>query len=601
VTAPGRPAPGSVWAPDRQRVRLRARQQETDLTRDRYGWWHGPGPLEPGTDYAFLLDEDGTPLPDPRSLWQPEGVHGPSRVYDHGAFGWTDQAWTGRALPGSVLYEMHVGTFTPGRTFDAALGKLDHLVGLGVDLVEVMPVNAFDGTAGWGYDGVLWGAVHEPYGGPDGFKRFVDGCHARGLGVILDVVYNHIGPSGAYLDRFGPYFAGSNQWGPALNVDGPGSDEVRRYVIDNALGWLRDFHVDGLRLDAVHAIVDRRATHLLEELAAEVDALAAGLGRPLTLIAESDLNDPRLITAREANGYGLTAQWCDDIHHALHVTLTGEKQGYYADFAAPGALVTTLRRAFFHAGTWSSFRGRSHGRPVDLRRTPGSRFVCYLQDHDQIGNRAQGDRLSAHLSPGLLACGAAIVFCSPYTPMLFMGEEWAAGTPWQFFSSFPDPDLAEAVRSGRRAEFAAHGWGEAEVPDPISPGTVERSTLDWAEPSEPAHRWMLDLYRSLIALRHRHPELADPRLDRFTVEAGPGERWLVLHRGSLRLACNLADEVDNIRLDRPAGTVLLASAEVTHEAHEGNVLILPPESFALVTTEAPGDGGGSVPDQPLVS
>jgi len=573
---------GSVWAPDHRQVRLWTAQEEFELTRDERDWWHPPQPLAPGTDYAFLLDDDDTPLPDPRSLWQPHGVHGPSRSYDHASFRWPDAAWTGRALPGSVLYELHIGTFTPEGTFDAAIQRLDHLVDLGIDMVEVMPVNAFDGIAGWGYDGVLWGAVHEPYGGPDGFKRFVGACHTRGLGVVLDVVYNHIGPSGAYLDRFGPYFAGSNIWGPALNVDGPGSDEVRRYVIDNACGWLRDFHVDALRLDAVHAIVDRRAMHLLEELAVAVDALSAGLRRPLSLIAESDLNDPKLITSREANGYGLTAQWCDDIHHALHVALTGETQGYYADFAAPDALEAALRSAYFHVGTWSSFRGRSHGHPVDIHRIPGSRFVCYLQNHDQIGNRAQGDRLSASVPPGLLACGAAIVFCSPYTPMIFMGEEWAASTPWQFFSSFPDPDLAEAVRRGRRAEFAAHGWGEAEVPDPTSPETVERSRLDWEEVTAPGHRWMLEMYRALIALRRRYPELADPRLDRFTVGSGPGERWLVLHRGLLRLACNLAGEWDNVRLDRPVGVVLLASAEVTHS---GCVLELPPESFALVTTE----------------
>ena len=572
---------GPVWAPDPERVRMRANDQTFEMTRDDRAWWHPPEPLLPGTDYAYLLDDDDTPLADPRSQWQPDGVFGPSRSYDHSAFRWTDGLWTGRALPGSVLYEMHIGTFTAGRTFDAAIERLDYLAGLGVDLVEVMPVNAWDGTAGWGYDGVLWGAVHEPYGGPDGFKRFVNACHDRGLGVVLDVVYNHIGPSGAYLYRFGPYFAGSNQWGAALNVDGPGSDEVRRYVIDNAVGWLRDFHVDGLRLDAVHAIEDHRALPLLEELAAEVDALAAGVHRPLTLIAESDLNDPRLITSREAGGYGLAAQWSDDIHHALHVTLTGETQGYYRDFAAPGALAATLRSAYFHAGTWSSFRGRTHGRPVDTQRIPGCRFICYLQNHDQIGNRAQGDRLSAAVRPGLLACGAAIMLCSPYTPMLFMGEEWAASTPWQFFASFPDPGLAESVRNGRRAEFSEHGWGEQDIPDPMSPATVERSTLNWKELSVPDHRFMLELYRGLIALRHGYPELADPRLDAFTVETGPGGRWLVLHRGDLRLACNLAGEVDNVRLDRHVGVVLLASAEVTHA---GRVLKMPPESFAVVST-----------------
>jgi maltooligosyltrehalose trehalohydrolase len=564
-----------VWAPHRDRVRLLADGATHELARDERGWWHTA--VEPAGDYAFLLDDDATPLPDPRSRWQPTGVHGPSCRYDHDAFAWTDQSWAGRPLAGAVLYELHLGTFTAAGTFDAAVDRLDHLVDLGVDFVEVMPVNAFDGTAGWGYDGVLWGAVHEPYGGPDGFKRFVDACHSRGLGVLLDVVYNHLGPSGAYLDRFGPYFAGRTIWGPALNLDGPDSDEVRRYVIDNALSWLRDFHVDGLRLDAVHALVDKSATHLLEELASEVDALAAGLRRPLSLIAESDLNDPTLVTSRDAGGHGLTAQWCDDLHHALHVTLTGETSGYYHDFGAPGALATTLRRAFFHAGTWSSFRDRTHGRPIDPRRHTGDRFLIYLQNHDQIGNRATGDRLTATVSPARLLCGAAIVLCSPYTPMIFMGEEWAAGTPWQFFASFPDPTLAEAVRTGRRKEFAEHGWGSAEVPDPMSPDTVRRSTLDWSELADPAHRAVYDTYRALIALRRAHPELADPRLDRFQVDTG--DDWLVLHRGDRRVLVNLGGTAATIPLDRPPGPPLLASAEPTTS---GPRVTLPAESFAVV-------------------
>jgi maltooligosyltrehalose trehalohydrolase len=414
--------------------------------------------------------------------------------------------------------------------------------------------------------------VHEPYGGPDGFKRFVDAAHARGLGVVLDVVYNHMGPSGAFLDRFGPYFAGRNQWGPALNVYGPGSDEVRRYTIGNALMWLRDFHVDALRLDAVHAIVDHRAKHILEELAEEVDALAAGVGRPLTLIAESDLNDPRHVTARSSGGYGLGAQWCDDLHHALHVFLTGEEQGYYKDFTAPGALKTTLENAFFHAGTWSSFRERTHGRPIDKAQTPGPRFLACLQNHDQIGNRATGDRMSFTVSPGVLACGAALVLCSPYTPMIFMGEEWGAGTPWQFFASFPDPELAEAVRTGRRREFAEHGWGESEVPDPMDPETVRRSTLDWAELDDDKHRSLFDTYRALIDLRRRHPDLTDPRLDRFRVDQD--ERVVTLYRGSIRVVCNLS--VDTVR--RTAGEVLLASAGVEADGAE---IVVPPESFAV--------------------
>jgi maltooligosyltrehalose trehalohydrolase len=568
--------PFAVWAPHRDRVRLVADGTTHDMTRDDRGWWHADAAGEV-SDYAYLLDDEDTPLPDPRSSWLPSGVHGPSRRYDHGAFAWTDQAWTGRPLAGSVIYELHIGTFTPEGTFDAALARLDHLVDLGVDFVEVLPVNAFDGTAGWGYDGVAWGAVHEPYGGPDAFKRFVDACHARGLGVLLDVVYNHLGPSGAYLDRFGPYFAGRTIWGPALNLDGPDSDEVRRYVLDNALGWLRDFHLDGLRLDAVHALVDKGATHLLEAMAAEVDALAAGLRRPLHLIAESDLNDPKLVTTRDAGGYGLAAQWCDDLHHALHVTLTGETDGYYHDFAAPGALPTTLRRAFFHAGTWSSFRGRTHGRPIDPHRHSGHRFLIYLQNHDQIGNRAQGDRMTATISPARMLCGAAIVLCSPYTPMIFMGEEWAASTPWQFFASFEDLELAAAVRDGRREEFAEHGWGESEVPDPMSPETVRASTLRWAELSEPSHREVYETYRALIALRRTHPELADPRLDHFAVDTG--DSWLVLHRAERRVLVNLGTTEAKILLDRRPTAVLLSSAEpdVT-----GTHVRLPPESFAVV-------------------
>jgi maltooligosyltrehalose trehalohydrolase len=393
--------------------------------------------------------------------------------------------------------------------------------------------------------------------------------------VLLDVVYNHLGPSGAYLDRFGPYFAGRTIWGPALNLDGPLSDEVRRYVIDNALSWLRDYHLDGLRLDAVHALVDKRATHVLEELASEVDALSAGLRRPLSLIAESDLNDPKLVTSREANGYGLAAQWCDDLHHALHVALTGEVDGYYADFGAPGALAKTLREAYFHSGTWSSFRKRIHGRPIDTRRASGHRFLAYLQNHDQIGNRAQGDRLTATISPERQLCGAAIVLCSPYTPMLFMGEEWAASSPWQFFASFEDPELAAAVRDGRRNEFAEHGWGASEVPDPMDVATVIRSTLPWAELADPSHRAVYDTYRELIALRREHPELADPRLDHFQVDEGDG--WLALHRGELRVLVNLGTTKAEIPLGSPPRTVLLGHPELQEET-----AILAPDSFAIV-------------------
>ena len=576
----------TVWAPQRERVQVVVTGAKHNMTQTISGWWCVAVPgAGPGSDYAFRLDEEDPALPDPRSRWQPNGVHAPSRVYDHGAFEWSDQGWTGRALAGSVLYELHIGTFTSNGTFDSAIERLDHLAELGIDLVEVMPVNAVDGPRNWGYDGVGWYAVTENYGGPDAFKRFVDACHARGLGVILDVVHNHLGPSGAYLDRFGPYFAGSNIWGPSLNLDGAHSDEVRRYVIDNALEWLRDYHLDGLRLDAVHALRDTRATHLLEELAAEVDVLATHLRRPLSLIAESDLNNPRLVTPRVAGGYGLTAQWDDDIHHCLHATLTGERQGYYADFGALPDLARTLCSAFFHDGRWSAFRRRTHGRPVDTAHLPAWKFVTYLQNHDQVGNRATGDRISTTLSPGLLACGAALVLCSPYTPMIFMGEEWGARTPFQFFSFMPDVELREAIRCGRFAEFAEHGWDETDVPDPNDEQTFQDSRLDWSELGTEPHASLLGLHRELIALRNRRPELSDPRLDALAVDVDEQARTLVLHRGLLRVAVNLSTQPATVALDGQPAQVLLASGNATTAQ---NTVRLDGESFAVVELELSG-------------
>jgi len=569
-----------VWAPEKT-VRLHVGGADRDMERGDDGWWRLDVPSAgPGTDYAYLLPDRETPVPDPRSRWQPDGVHGPSRVYDHSEFAWSDGAWTGRQLAGSVLYEMHVGTFTPEGTFDAAVERLDHLVDLGVDLVELLPVNSFNGEYNWGYDGVCWFAPHEAYGGPDGLKRFVDAAHNRGLGVLLDVVYNHFGPSGAYAPMFAPYLnpAEHSPWGPAVNLDGPDSGEVRRYIIDSMLGWLRDYHVDGLRLDAVHAFVDETAVHLLEQMTVEVESLSAHLGRPLSLIAESDLNDPTLITPREAGGYGLTAQWDDDVHHVLHAMLTGERQGYYGDFGSLESLETVLTGAFFHAGTWSSFRRRVHGRPVDRRTTSGYRFVAYLQNHDQIGNRAVGDRLSANLSPGLLKCGAALLFTSPFTPMLFMGEEWAAGNPWQFFTSHPEPELAAAVRTGRRKEFATHGWAETDVPDPQDPATFERSKLDWSELSKPGHAEILDLYKNLIALRRDQPDLTDPRLDQ--IEVMHGDRYVVIRRGRCAVAVNLAPAEQTVHLPRMPSKVLLAT-EPGVVLHRDRVS-LPPESAVVV-------------------
>ncbi|MFB9236468.1 malto-oligosyltrehalose trehalohydrolase [Plantactinospora siamensis] len=580
-----------VWAPDAARVRIRRYGPDERLidapgVRDEPmraaggGWWRVDLPdAGTGTGYSFLLDDADRPLPDPRSAWQPYGVHGPSAVYDHAAFRWTDAGWTGRQLPGSLLYELHVGTFTPAGTFDAAIERLDHLVELGVDLVELLPVNAFNGEHNWGYDGVCWFAPHEPYGGPDGLKRFVDAAHGRGLGVVLDVVYNHFGPSGAYAPMFGPYLSAANTgWGRSINLDGPRSDEVRRYILDSVRMWLRDYHVDGLRLDAVHAFTDARAVPILEELATEVESLSTHLGRPLSLIAESDLNDPRLITSRDGGGFGLHAQWDDDAHHALHALLTGERQGYYGDFGSLQGLADVLTGAFLHAGTWSTFRGRVHGRPVDTERIPGHRFVAYLQNHDQVGNRAVGDRLSATLSPGLLRVGATLLLTAPFTPMLFMGEEWAAGTPWQFFTSHPEPELAAAVANGRRREFAAHGWPAGDVPDPQDPATLARSRLDWAELDRPGHREMYDFYRRLIALRRGRPDLSDPRLNR--VEVRHGDRFVVIRRGGCVVAANLAARPQRIDLADEVGEVLLATEDGVTVMRGG--VELPAESAVVV-------------------
>jgi maltooligosyltrehalose trehalohydrolase len=378
---------------------------------------------------------------------------------------------------------------------------------------------------------------------------------------------------------FAPYLntSASNPWGASVNLDGPYADGVRRHIVDSALSWLRDYHVDGLRLDAVHAFVDSSAVHLLEQLTIEVESLSAHLGRPFFLIAESDLNDPRLITTREASGYGLQAQWDDDVHHALHALLTGERQGYYSDFGSLECLATVLEGAFYHAGTWSSFRRRHHGRPVDRSTVPGHRFVAYLQNHDQIGNRAIGDRLSATLSPGRLKVGATLLLTTAFTPMLFMGEEWAAGTPWQFFTSHPEPELAAAVRDGRRREFGPHGWAAADVPDPQDRATFERSKLDWSEPGKPGHAEILDLYRQVIALRRDHADLSDPWLNR--VEVVPGDRSVVIRRGRCVVAANLGTEPRTVPLGAGAAVVLLATEPGVSLG--GSRATLPAESAAI--------------------
>ncbi len=562
-----------VWAPAASEVAVvlgaaadQARVALSPVGDD--GWWSAELPAAAhGDDYAFCVD-GGEPTPDPRSPWQPNGVHAPSGLYDHARYAWGDAAWRGLALPGSVLYELHVGTFTTEGTFEAAIGRLDHLVSLGIDGIELLPCNAFAGDRGWGYDGVDLYAVQESYGGPDGLKRFVDACHQRGIGVVMDVVYNHLGPAGNYLARFGPYFTDSHStpWGSAVNLDAAGSDEVRRFIVDNALMWLRDYHCDGLRLDAVHALKDDRALHILEELSAAVAAEAMHQRRPLFLVAESDLNDPKLIRPRPAGGYGLDAQWCDDVHHALWATLSGERQGYYCDFGSLPVLAKALSQGFVHDGDWSSFRGRTHGRPPNGVTAP--QFVTYLQDHDQIGNRAVGDRAAARLSPGLLAAGAALLLLSPFTPMLFMGEEWGARTPWQFFSDH-DAELGRAVSEGRRSEFASHGWAAGDVPDPQDVTAFTSSKLDWQEPLTERGRSVLDWHRRLIALRRTEPALAAPELALATVDYDEQAGWFMVTRGDIAVAVNLAGDPQTVPV---SGELLLAADELARVGANGTEL-----------------------------
>ncbi len=583
-----------VWAPRATRVRLRRLAPDgatpvgdVELRAEGgggsgSGWWRGDVELADGERYGFVLDgtDGGGELrPDPRSRRQPDGVHAASAWFDAARHEWADAGWTGRPLAGGLVYELHIGTFTPDGTLDAAIDRLPHLVDLGVTHVELLPVNGFNGTWNWGYDGVLWYAVHEGYGGPAAYQRFVDAAHRAGLAVIQDVVYNHLGPSGNYLPEFGPYLrSGSrNTWGDSVNLD---EEAVRSFILDNALMWLRDYRVDGLRLDAVHALHDDSERHILREIAEAVDALAVHEQRPLTTIAESDMNDPTLILPREAGGYGLTAQWSDDWHHAVHVAVSGETAGYYADFAALGAFGKVTRSGFFHDGTYSSFRGRDHGRPVP-EEVPTWRLVTFAQDHDQIGNRATGDRLSQSLSFGRLAVTAVLTLTTPGTPMLFMGEEWGASTPWQFFTSHPEPELGEATAKGRIAEFAEMGWDEALVPDPQDPETFRRSRLNWEEAGDGDHARLLQLYRELARIRRERPELTDPAFGHREAEAQEraGGRVYVLRSGALAVCANLSDEPAEFEVDPDAGILLATDDAIT--LVPGRVTV-PPDSAVIV-------------------
>jgi maltooligosyltrehalose trehalohydrolase len=568
----------AVWAPKPKQVALRVGTQDFAMQPGEMGWWWAETEAAPGADYGFSLD-GGTALPDPRSRWQPNGIHGLSRLLNTGDFRWTDDDWRAPPLSSAVIYELHIGTFTPEGTFEAAIARLDDLAALGITHVELMPVAEFPGARGWGYDGVDLYAPHHAYGGPHGLARLVEACHARGLAVVLDVVYNHLGPDGNYLGEFGPYFTERYRtpWGAAVNFDEAGSDEVRRFFVDNARQWLEDYHLDGLRLDAVHAIFDASAQPFLEELGQAVHALQARLGRPLVLIAESDDNKPQLGRPREAGGLGLDAVWNDDFHHALHSLLTGERQDYYADFGSTEQLAKVLQQPYVYDGQYSAFRGRRHGRPApDL---PAQRLIGYLQNHDQVGKRAAGERTSQLLSPGLLKIAAALVLAGPRLPMLFMGEEWGASTPFQYFTDHQDPELARAVSEGRRKAFAGFVRGAAEVPDPQSLATFERSRLDWDERGDPPQAELLEWHRRLIALRHAWPELTsgfETTRTCFDSDAG----WLIMERADVWVVCNLARHPQTVPLACGVAQLLLAATQDLQLTESG--IVLPGESVAIL-------------------
>ncbi|HET6850034.1 MAG TPA: malto-oligosyltrehalose trehalohydrolase [Gaiellales bacterium] len=578
-----------VWAPFAERVDLELEGARTRLEPLGDGWHGATEQAGPGARYGFSLD-GGEVLPDPASGWQPEGVHGRSAVAPRG-HGWSDAGWRGIPLGQLVLYELHVGTFTGAGTFDAVIPRLPELAELGVTALELMPVAEFPGGRNWGYDGVFPYAAQSTYGGPEGLMRLVDAAHAAGLAVCLDVVYNHLGPEGNVLGRYGPYFTDRYRtpWGQAVNVDGPDSDAVRGYLVGNALRWFETFHIDALRLDAVHAIADQSAVPFLAELADATAELAERLGRPLHLIAESDLNDPRMITPRAAGGLGMDAQWSDDFHHALHRLLTGESRGYYTDFRDPGALAKAMRDGFVFDGERSVYRRRRHG--AGSRGLPGKRFVVYSQNHDQVGNRMAGDRLIETAGEDAARVAAVAVLTAPFLPLLFMGEEHGERRPFPYFVSHTDAELVEAVRTGRAEEFSGFEWG-GEPPDPQSERTFESAVLDWEARSRPGGEAMLELYRTLLRLRRERPSLR--RLDPGRVETAlaPGTTWVGRRcEGDEALIClHTAESAADLELPRAGAWSVAVDTSGTLAAGtevEGSVHV--PGRCALVLLREVGD------------
>jgi maltooligosyltrehalose trehalohydrolase len=520
----------SVWAPNATRVAVQIEGGETHpLTASGGGVFEDTlREARAGTDYRYVLDDNA--VPDPVSRHQPGGVHGPSRVVDPARYQWQDGGWRGLAMPDAVIYELHVGTFSEEGTFRGVIPYLRGLRELGITAIEIMPVAEFPGARNWGYDGAHLYAPQSTYGGPEELRALIDAAHAEELAVILDVVYNHVGPEGNYLGSFGPYFTGryTTPWGQALNYDDAHCDEVRRFIIDNALYWVTEFHVDGLRLDAIHGIFDFSPRHILRDIADSVHNQASLLGRQVVVIGESDLNDPRVVRTPDACGYGLDGQWADDLHHGIHAALTGEKNGYYADFGGVAPVATALRTPFVFDGRYSPHRKRRHGAPAT--GVPADRFVVCIQNHDQVGNRAFGDRIAALVGFPKSRLAAALLLLSPYVPLLFMGEEYGETNPFQYFVSHGDPELIKAVREGRRKEFEHFGWGD-DVPDPQAEETFERSRLDRSRLEMEEHAGLYTLYRDLLRIRRNVPALR-PGSGEPRVAHDERDGWITLEQTS---------------------------------------------------------------------
>lgn len=585
----------NIWAPLAKKVEVKIKAEEKDetiaLTKGAYGYWQATTErIKEGSLYKIKVD-DQQPFPDATSLSQPKGVHGESEAVNISNYNWTESGWNNLPLEEYIIYELHTGTFTDEGTFASLEDKLDYLKELGVNAIEIMPVAQFPGDRNWGYDSVFPYAVQDSYGGPRGLQHLVDACHQKGLAVILDVVYNHLGPEGNYLGIYGPYFTDkyNTPWGNAINFDDAWCDGVRRYVVENALMWFRDFRIDALRLDAVHAIKDFSPTHILKEVHLRLADLMQQTGRKHYLIVELDLNDTRFINPTEKDGFGMDAQWVDEFHHALRVTTGQEKSGYYSDFNGIEDLAKSYRDAYVYDGQWSPHRNKFFG--VKAENNPGRQFIVFSQNHDQVGNRMLGERTSQLVSFELQKLMAGAVLLSPFLPMLFMGEEWSEPNPFQYFVSHTDPELAEAVRKGRKAEFAAfHAQGEA--PDPMAETTFNNSKLQWPLINNGQHKTMLDWYKALIQLRKTASVLKNLDRKGLSVDVNTDNQILVLHRwqGENKITClmNFSEDAGIINLDKAAEwKVVLHSADTRWSGPgeagiEGDTIRMQPQSILVL-------------------